>query len=99
MTYMAFCRIHRSPSFALLLANGELWLGSHLHQSFGGDTFCSTPEAGTHLVTQGFRAQIRDHVQIGANSVVDRGSWRDTVIDEHAKLDSLVHIGKPLWQC
>lgn len=98
---MLLCRIHKSPRFALLLdvAHEELWLGSHLHQSFDRGTLCLTPDAGTHLVKQGFRAQVRDHVQIGANSVVDRGSWRDTVIDEHAKLDSLVHIGKPLWQC
>lgn len=42
---------------------------------------------------QAFQVEIRDKVVIGANTVVDRGSWRDTVIDKGAKLDSLVQIG------
>jgi UDP-3-O-[3-hydroxymyristoyl] glucosamine N-acyltransferase len=29
-------------------------------------------------------------VEIGANSTVDRGSWRDTSIGAHSKLDNLV---------
>lgn len=36
---------------------------------------------------------MRDHVEIGENSVVDRGSWRDTVIDKGALIDTLVHVG------
>ncbi|XP_011027888.1 PREDICTED: probable UDP-3-O-acylglucosamine N-acyltransferase 2, mitochondrial [Populus euphratica] len=36
---------------------------------------------------------IGDHVEIGANTCIDRGSWRDTVIGEHSKLDNLVQIG------
>lgn len=42
---------------------------------------------------QTFRAEIRDNVEVGANSVIDRGSWRDTTVDKGARLDSLVHIG------
>ena len=33
---------------------------------------------------------------MGVNSVVDRGSWRDTVIDKGAMIDTLVHVGKAL---
>lgn len=42
---------------------------------------------------QTLRALIHEHVEIGANSCVDRGSWRDTVIGAHTKLDNLVQVG------
>ncbi|KAH9796523.1 putative UDP-3-O-acylglucosamine N-acyltransferase 2 [Citrus sinensis] len=38
-------------------------------------------------------ARIGNHVEIGANSCIDRGSWRDTVIGDHSKIDNLVQIG------
>nr|XP_048328488.1 probable UDP-3-O-acylglucosamine N-acyltransferase 2, mitochondrial isoform X2 [Ziziphus jujuba var. spinosa]XP_048328492.1 probable UDP-3-O-acylglucosamine N-acyltransferase 2, mitochondrial isoform X2 [Ziziphus jujuba var. spinosa] len=38
-------------------------------------------------------AQIGNHVEIGANTRIDRGSWRDTVIGNHSKTDNLVQIG------
>ncbi|KAM0937076.1 putative UDP-3-O-(3-hydroxymyristoyl)glucosamine N-acyltransferase [Dioscorea sansibarensis] len=37
--------------------------------------------------------RIGDHVEIGANTCIDRGSWRDTVVGEHTKIDNLVQIG------
>jgi UDP-3-O-[3-hydroxymyristoyl] glucosamine N-acyltransferase len=36
---------------------------------------------------------IGDNVEIGANSCIDRGTIRDTVIGDGTKLDNLVHIG------
>ncbi|KAH9555958.1 hypothetical protein CY35_08G144000 [Sphagnum magellanicum] len=39
------------------------------------------------------QVQIGNHVEIGANSCIDRGSWRDTVIGDHTKIDNLVQIG------
>ncbi|KAF3783642.1 putative UDP-3-O-acylglucosamine N-acyltransferase 2 [Nymphaea thermarum] len=38
-------------------------------------------------------ARIGNHVEIGANSCIDRGSWRDTIIGDHSKIDNLVQIG------
>ncbi|XP_065879752.1 probable UDP-3-O-acylglucosamine N-acyltransferase 2, mitochondrial [Euphorbia lathyris] len=38
-------------------------------------------------------ARIGNHVEIGANTCIDRGSWRDTVIGDHSKIDNLVQIG------
>lgn len=35
---------------------------------------------------------IGDHVDIGANSCIDRGALSDTVIGNHTKIDNLVHI-------
>lgn len=40
-----------------------------------------------------FRVVIEDDVHIGAHTCVDRGSWRDTVICEGARIDNHVHIG------
>jgi len=36
--------------------------------------------------------KIGDHVEIGANSCVDRGTLGDTVIEDHVKADNLVQI-------
>ncbi|CAN1165887.1 Probable UDP-3-O-acylglucosamine N-acyltransferase 2, mitochondrial [Linum perenne] len=36
--------------------------------------------------------RIGDDVEIGANSCVDRGSWRDTVIGHQTKVDNLVQV-------
>lgn len=36
---------------------------------------------------------IGSDVEIGANTCVDRGSWRDTVIGDGVKIDNLVQIG------
>lgn len=39
-----------------------------------------------------FGVIIEDDVEIGSNSVIHRGRWRDTVIGEGTKIDSLVHV-------
>eukprot|EP00850_Spirogloea_muscicola_P021829 SM000263S09816 [mRNA] locus=s263:88317:96187:- [translate_table: standard] len=43
--------------------------------------------------TQLLRVFIGDDVEVGANSCIDRGSWRDTVIGDCVKIDNLVQIG------
>ena len=35
---------------------------------------------------------IHDNVEIGSNSIIHRGRWRDTEIGEGTKIDSLVHV-------
>ena len=35
---------------------------------------------------------IGDRVEIGANTAIDRGTFSDTIIEEGAKIDNLVHI-------
>ncbi len=39
------------------------------------------------------RVIIQDHVEIGANSTIDRGALNDTVLGEGTKIDNLVQIG------
>ncbi|XP_010538674.1 PREDICTED: probable UDP-3-O-acylglucosamine N-acyltransferase 2, mitochondrial [Tarenaya hassleriana] len=42
---------------------------------------------------QTLNVRIGNHVEIGANTCIDRGSWRDTVIGDDTKIDNLVQIG------
>ncbi|XP_026392496.1 probable UDP-3-O-acylglucosamine N-acyltransferase 2, mitochondrial isoform X1 [Papaver somniferum] len=42
---------------------------------------------------QELHARIGNHVEIGANTCIDRGSWRDTSIGDHTKIDNLVQVG------
>lgn len=39
------------------------------------------------------KARIGNHVEIGANSCIDKGSWRDTIVGDNSKIDNLVQIG------
>lgn len=39
------------------------------------------------------RVVIEDHVEIGANTTIDRGALDDTVIEQGVKLDNLIQIG------
>jgi UDP-3-O-[3-hydroxymyristoyl] glucosamine N-acyltransferase len=60
----------------------------------GQDGFGFAMGPGGHRkIGQIGRVIVQDHVEIGANSTVDRGSNRDTVIGEGTKIDNLVQIG------
>jgi UDP-3-O-[3-hydroxymyristoyl] glucosamine N-acyltransferase len=59
----------------------------------GQDGFGYLPSPRGHQkIPQSRRVIIQDDVEIGANSTVDRGSTRDTVIGEGTKIDNLVQI-------
>ncbi|XP_042422255.1 probable UDP-3-O-acylglucosamine N-acyltransferase 2, mitochondrial isoform X1 [Zingiber officinale] len=61
----------------------------------GQDGFGFFVDENGHMVKkpQELFVRIADHVEIGANTCIDRGSWRDTVIGDHTKIDNLVQIG------
>ncbi|KAG4972739.1 hypothetical protein JHK87_029560 [Glycine soja] len=40
---------------------------------------------------------IGNNVEIGANTCIDRGSWRDTVIGDNSKIDNLVQVLIHQW--
>jgi len=40
-----------------------------------------------------FDVVIKEDVEIGRSTNIDRGSWRNTVIGNGTKIDSLVHVG------
>ena len=60
----------------------------------GQDGFGFSMSAQGHSkVPQVGRVIIQNDVEIGANSTIDRGANRDTVIGEGSKIDNLVQIG------
>jgi UDP-3-O-[3-hydroxymyristoyl] glucosamine N-acyltransferase len=48
---------------------------------------------GHRKVPQVGRVIIQDDVEIGANTTIDRGASRDTVVGEGTKIDNLVQVG------
>ena len=60
----------------------------------GADGFGFAPHQGTwEKIEQLGAVRIGDDVEIGANTCIDRGALRDTVIDDGVKLDNLIQIG------
>jgi UDP-3-O-[3-hydroxymyristoyl] glucosamine N-acyltransferase len=51
----------------------------------GDKGWLKTPQLG--------RVIVQDDVEIGANTTIDRGATRDTIIGEGSKIDNLVQIG------
>ena len=65
----------------------------HAGARIGQDGFGYLPgPAGHGKVPQVGRVIIQDGVEIGANSTIDRGAIRDTMIGEGTKIDNLVQI-------
>ncbi|MDX7952000.1 UDP-3-O-(3-hydroxymyristoyl)glucosamine N-acyltransferase [Lichenihabitans sp. Uapishka_5] len=65
----------------------------HAGVRLGQDGFGFAMGPGGHAkVAQIGRVIIQDDVEIGANTTIDRGSVRDTVIGEGTKIDNLVQI-------
>ena len=65
----------------------------HPGARIGQDGFGFAMGSEGHLkVPQVGRVVIQDDVEIGANTTVDRGSNRDTIIGEGTKIDNLVQI-------
>ena len=78
-------------------------IGSHclVHSGvvIGADGFGFAPRksetgpAGWEKIEQLGAVRIGDHVEIGANTCIDRGALEDTVIETGVKLDNLIQIG------
>lgn len=66
----------------------------HAGVRIGQDGFGFAMGRDGHLkVPQIGRVIVQDDVEIGANSCVDRGALKDTIIGEGSKIDNLVQIG------
>jgi UDP-3-O-[3-hydroxymyristoyl] glucosamine N-acyltransferase len=66
----------------------------HAGASIGQDGFgFAMGRFGHQKVPQIGRVIVQDDVEIGANTTIDRGALRDTVIGEGTKIDNLVQIG------
>ena len=86
------CRIgaHASLSHALLGARVYVYPGARIGQEGFGFApikagFLTAPQLGLVI--------LEDDVEVGANTTIDRGSTRDTVIGASSRLDNLVQIG------
>jgi UDP-3-O-[3-hydroxymyristoyl] glucosamine N-acyltransferase len=86
------CRIgaHASLSYAVLGARVYVYPGARIGQEGFGfaptkNGFLTAPQLG--------RVILEDDVEVGANTTIDRGSARDTVIGAGSRLDNLVQIG------
>ncbi|QPJ60593.1 MAG: UDP-3-O-(3-hydroxymyristoyl)glucosamine N-acyltransferase [Candidatus Nitronauta litoralis] len=77
----------------------ETEIGNHviLHAGsvIGADGFSYTQdEKGRHVKIQQIgKVVIEDHVEIGANTCIDRAAFCETIIREGVKIDNLVQIG------
>ena len=66
----------------------------HAGVRIGQDGFGFAMSGEGHLkVPQIGRVIVQDDVEIGANTCIDRGALKDTVIGEGTKIDNLVQIG------
>lgn len=66
----------------------------HAGACIGQDGFGYAMGPAGHLkVPQIGRVIIQDGVEIGANTTIDRGALKDTIIGEGTKIDNLVQIG------
>ena len=66
----------------------------HNGARIGQDGFGYAPgPRGMLKIVQVGRVIIQDHVEIGANTTIDRGTMDDTVIGEGTKIDNLVQVG------
>lgn len=66
----------------------------HAGVRIGQDGFGFAMGSRGHLkVPQIGRVIVQDDVEIGANSTIDRGALKDTIIGEGSKIDNLVQIG------
>lgn len=86
------CRIgaNATISHALLGDYVSIYTGCRIGQD--GFGFAIDP-AGFVKVPQLGRVIIEDHVEIGANTTIDRGAGPDTVIGQGTWIDNLVQIG------
>jgi UDP-3-O-[3-hydroxymyristoyl] glucosamine N-acyltransferase len=81
---------HAAVTFSYLGDDVVIQAGAKI----GGSGFGFASGADGHMkIPQLGRVIVQDHVEIGANSTIDRGALGDTVIGEGTKIDNLVQIG------
>jgi len=86
------CTVGANATVVNALLGDEVIIHNGVQIGQDGFGFAMGP-AGHKKIPQIGRVIIQDRVEIGANSTVDRGANRDTVIGEGTKIDNLVQIG------
>jgi UDP-3-O-[3-hydroxymyristoyl] glucosamine N-acyltransferase len=86
------CYVGPNASITHALLGNQVTI--HAGAAIGQDGFGFAMGKSGHMkVPQIGRVIIQDGVEIGANTTIDRGALRDTVIGEGTKIDNLVQIG------
>ena len=86
------CYVGANTTIAYALVGNHVIIHTGVRLGQDGFGFAMGPKG--HLkVPQIGRVIIQDHVEIGANTTIDRGALNDTVIGEGTKIDNLVQIG------
>ncbi len=86
------CRIGAGASVTHALIGDRVII--HPGARLGQDGFGFASAGGKHFKTpQIGRVIVQNDVEIGANTTIDRGALRDTIIGEGTKIDNLVQIG------
>ncbi len=86
------CSIGAQSSLMNTLIGDRVILHPGVRIGQDGFGYVMSPRGHTKVPQIG-RVIIQDDVEIGANTTIDRGAIRDTVIGEGTKIDNLVQIG------
>lgn len=85
------CRIGPQVSVQHALIGNQVILHPGVRVGQDGFGYVAGPQGLVKQVQVG-RVILQDHVEVGANSTIDRGAVRDTVVGEGTKIDNLVQI-------
>ncbi|MDE2007176.1 MAG: UDP-3-O-(3-hydroxymyristoyl)glucosamine N-acyltransferase, partial [Rhodospirillales bacterium] len=86
------CRIDAQVAISHALIGARVAIAPGVRIGQPGFGFAATREGFVSIPQLG-RVVIEDDVDIGANTTIDRGSLRDTVIGAGSRLDNLVQVG------
>lgn len=86
------CRIENNVSITNTLMGNDvvIYTGAKIGQEGFG---FATDAEGHYSIPHIGCVIIGNHVEIGANTCVDRGSVKDTILEDHCRIDNLVQIG------
>jgi UDP-3-O-[3-hydroxymyristoyl] glucosamine N-acyltransferase len=86
--------IHDSTSIMFAIIGNNCIIRSGVRIGTSGFGFVPNFKTGEHFyIPQISSVIIGDKVDIGANTVIDRGCLEDTIIEDNVKIDNLVHVG------
>ena len=86
-------KLHANVTLQNCRVGTDCLLHSGVRIGADGFGFWVDTAGDVHKRPQLLRVLLGDHVEVGAGTCIDRGSWRDTMIGSHTKIDNQVQIG------
>ena len=88
---------YNSVNEGSVIVGNNVYVGPFTTIGFAGFGFEKNPD-GTYKrplkrKKHKFKTVIGNNVEIGNGCCIDRGSWRDSIVDSGTKIDNLVHTG------